>query len=162
LRSNVGIFVWSDLALPVNVCAEPDNNLISVQKSHNRDDFQDVPGYVAAMASAFPRDYSAPASSLGSPQVEHEMRARTDVELRTIYVRTADLPASLPSIPTLVYSGDYSKNADWQCHDVVKDLLIAEQNPASSKKATRALQRSSAEQHGLSRHNLSDSVSEGR
>jgi hypothetical protein len=31
------------------------------------------------------------------------MRARTDVELRTIYVRTADLPASLPSIPTLLY-----------------------------------------------------------
>jgi mannose-6-phosphate isomerase-like protein (cupin superfamily) len=133
LRSNVGIFVWSDLALSVNVCAEPDN-LISVQKSHNRDDFQDVPGYVAAMANAFPRDshntkHSHKRAQLifaisgvmeigtsghhwlippqralwAPPQVEHEMRARTDVELRTIYVRTADLPASLPSIPTLLY-----------------------------------------------------------
>jgi hypothetical protein len=37
LRGNVGIFVWSDLALPVNVCAEPDNNLISVQKNHAHD-----------------------------------------------------------------------------------------------------------------------------
>jgi hypothetical protein len=58
--------------------------------------------------------------------------------------------------------GDYSKNADWQCRDVVNELLRTEQNPPSAKEATRALLRSSAEEHGLSRHNLSDSVSEGR
>jgi putative intracellular protease/amidase len=35
--------------------------------------------------------------------------------------------------------GDCSKGTDWQYHVVVDDLLITEQNPASSKKATRAL-----------------------
>lgn len=38
------------------------------------------------------------------PEVEHEGRpARTPVELRTIYVRVADVSVPLPSIPALVY-----------------------------------------------------------
>ncbi|CAN7670384.1 helix-turn-helix transcriptional regulator [Caballeronia sp. LjRoot34] len=102
-------------------------------KSRNRDDFQDVPGYVAAMANSYERgELNAqhahkraqlvfaisgvmevttvghhwlipPQRALWIPGgVAHEMRARTDVELRTIFVRESDASIPLPTEPTLV------------------------------------------------------------
>ncbi|TDV20853.1 AraC family transcriptional regulator [Paraburkholderia caballeronis] len=105
-----------------------------MHKSRNRDDFQDVPGYVGAMAKHFPRGYVnplhahkraqliyaisgvmevstsdhhwllPPQRALWMPaQVGHEMRARTDVELRTLFVRISDVDRPLPEAPALVY-----------------------------------------------------------
>ncbi|WP_420992759.1 AraC family transcriptional regulator [Cupriavidus sp. 30B13] len=105
-----------------------------VQKSQNRDDFQNVAGYVSAMAKSFPLGTLNPRHAhrraqlvfavsgvmelstagchwLIPPQralwvpagTEHEMRARTDVELRTLWVRVEDVTVPLPSVPTLVY-----------------------------------------------------------
>lgn len=105
-----------------------------MDKSQNREDFQDVPGYVAAMARHFPRGYVNPqhAHKRGQliyaisgvmevstidhhwllppqralwmpPQVKHEMRSRTDVELRTLFVRVPDVEQPLPEVPALVY-----------------------------------------------------------
>ncbi len=105
-----------------------------MHKSQDRDDFQDVPGYVGAMAKHFPRGYVnaphthkraqliyaisgvmevstrahhwliPPQRALWMPaQVEHTMRARTDVELRTLFVRVRDVDRPLPDVPALVY-----------------------------------------------------------
>ncbi len=106
---------------------------MGVQKSRNRDDFQDVPGYVSAMAKTYASgavdskhthtraqlihavsgvmEISAagrhwlvpPQRALWMPaQTVYEMRARTAVEFRTIWVRVADVAMHMPTEPTLV------------------------------------------------------------
>lgn len=106
---------------------------VPVQKSRNRDDFQDVPGFVSGMPKIYSRgayepkhthkraqlifapsgvmDLSAsgrhwlvpPQRALWMPAgTVHEMQARTDVEMRTIWVRVADVRTPLPTTPTLV------------------------------------------------------------
>ncbi|KVW85961.1 AraC family transcriptional regulator [Burkholderia cepacia] len=105
-----------------------------MDNSQDRDDFQDVPSYVGAMARHFPRGYVKhqhvhkraqliyaisgvmevstidrhwlvpPQRALWMPpQVAHEMRSRTDVELRTLFVRVPDVGQPLPEAPELVY-----------------------------------------------------------
>ncbi|CAN7660140.1 helix-turn-helix transcriptional regulator [Caballeronia sp. LjRoot34] len=105
-----------------------------VKKSSNPDDFQDVPGFVAAMSMTYAsgaiqaRHAHKRAQLLFAvsgvmwvstserhwllppqralwipPNTEHEMRARTDVELRNLYVRMDNPPIPLPHTPTLIY-----------------------------------------------------------
>ncbi len=104
------------------------------RKSQNRDDYQDVPGYISGMTRVFPQGELNPkhahvraqlifaASGVMEistsdrhwlippqlalwipPLVEHEMRARTEVELRTLWVRVSDVAMPLPLVPTLVF-----------------------------------------------------------